>query len=89
MSNIVEMTIVAQSEEEFDELCERIESLAGVGVKVTLGSAAQQLVLLHNFDANDETNTITLRFDAIALKYFQLPLGAREALDSVEKLVLH
>lgn len=84
-----EITIAAQCDDDFDELCERVEALCGVVVKATRSGATFDAVLVRSFAVDPDANQVTVRFDLDALRLCNVTLAGRETLAAVENITRH
>ncbi len=92
MERLIELTIVAQSEDDFDDVCDRAEALSEVTVsgqsisKQGSQGAFARVVLAYRCDP--ETLTVSLELNADALQMldlsFEPPLDDRETLLAIE-----
>lgn len=89
MGQSVELKIVAESEDDFDDLCDRAEALAGIIVRVKVGSSRLSAGLVKACSWDDATLVLTLELDADAVRMLELSLNGRETLTAIEGLTRH
>jgi hypothetical protein len=89
MEGTTELTIVAQSEDEFDELVARVESLSDVFVRVVQGNARLSIRAVSGFMENDDDLTVRIQFDARVLRILNIVNDGMQALVAVEGLTKH
>lgn len=85
----VDITIHAESEDDFDEICDRAEALQGKIVEVRSGDSRISRALVTKWFWNDETLEVTISFSQEALDMFNVCSFGRDALAEVEMHVLH
>jgi hypothetical protein len=89
MEGTTELTIVAQSEDEFFELVDRVESLSDVIVRVAQGNARLSIRAVSGFMENDDDLTVRIQFDARVLRILNIVNDGMQALVAVEGLTKH
>lgn len=85
----VDVVIRAESEDDFDEICDRAEALQGKTVEVRSGDSRISLALITQLFWNDETLEVTISFSQEALDMLNVCSFGRDALAEVEIHVLH
>ncbi|KEZ01772.1 hypothetical protein GQ57_33190 [Burkholderia sp. MSh2] len=93
MGQLVELAIAARSEDEFEQLCDRAEALAGV-VAMKVSNRANKIETLHarlvtSYRRDSATLTVTLELDAEAIQSFELSLDGRTIFEAIERLTRH
>ncbi|APA90282.1 hypothetical protein BJG93_34790 (plasmid) [Paraburkholderia sprentiae WSM5005] len=89
MGKRLELRIVAQSEDDFDELCDQAEALSGVTLRARRANKefAGRLVIGYRYD--DSTLEVTFELDADVATMLDLSINGRETLSAIEGLTQH
>lgn len=93
MNEVASLTVVAQDEDEFDGLLARAAALFGSVAKFERTNGGRTMtyeaMVLRRFDGNLDNLTVTLDFDATALKILGVDLDGRAALQAADAATKH
>ncbi|WP_175954591.1 hypothetical protein [Burkholderia sp. BCC0405] len=89
MEQVTELTIAAQSDDEFDELCDRAEALAGVVVGIESKAESLHVVLVAAYRYDEANLTVTFLLNTEAMRLLDLSVDGRTTLETIEGITLH
>lgn len=93
MTETTTLTVVAQDDDEFDDLLARASVLFGSEVKFERTSGGRTMtyraLVLRRFESNPEARVVTLVFDAMALKMLGIDMDGRAALQAAAAAAKH
>jgi hypothetical protein len=67
MTELIQIAITAQSEDEFEDLLSRGQMLLGLVATIKHGSSSYSAPIVRQFDGDPTTNVVTFEFDSTAL----------------------
>lgn len=89
MTERIELTIIAESEDDFDDLCDQAEALYGVTLKAKIENKEIAAKLVTGYRYNDENLEVTLELDAKFARILDISINGRETLLVIENFTRH
>lgn len=89
MSNYLELTIIAQSEDDFDDLCCRAAALFGVTLWARRGKGDFSGKLIVEYRYDEAKLQVKLLLDAEVARILEISISGRDTLVALESLIQH